>query len=196
MKNTPVANWLNHTFETFDHYGLKKVHGLAKSPMGEFFRKFAILFDWIGRRGALYSASGIALVIFSQTRRLGLSILIALAFGTVFTNMILKPSVARKRPYQMGFDQWWQAVGALQESDGSFPSGHTTATMSVATALFFVGGWSFGWLLFLLAGAMAFSRCYLMVHYPTDVIVALMVGLLSGWLSFFVTNIVTKGRVI
>lgn len=195
MKTTPSADWLNKKLYPFDHFGLCQAHRLAKSPLCGFFRSFAIFFDWVGRRGALYSATGIGLVIFSETRKLGLSILIALAFGTVFTNLILKPMVARARPYERGYEQWWRDVGSLMESDGSFPSGHTTATMSVVTALFFVGGWSLGWLLFLLAGAMAFSRCFLMVHYPSDVIVALMVGLLSGWLSSLVTTLVTKGKV-
>ncbi len=64
--------------------------------------------------------------------------------------------------------------------DFSFPSGHTGASFAAAAALFFVG--SRGWIpAAVLAALIGFSRLYLYVHYPTDVLAGALLGIAAGW---------------
>lgn len=67
----------------------------------------------------------------------------------------------------------------------SFPSGHTSQAFSTATALFiawpkwYVAVPAFGW-----ATAVGYSRMYLGVHYPSDVLAGAVVGVGSAWLTY------------
>ena len=128
--------------------------------------------------------------------------LVAILIGAVITNVLLKNIVARPRPYvdvQSAFHQWWKIVGSNVLSEYSFPSGHTTATMAVATAFFLCGNKKYSWLGFIFVVLMGMSRNYLMVHYPSDVLAGVIVGLIAGVLSYIIVNVVinlsrTKNR--
>ena len=92
-------------------------------------------------------------------------------------NVILKPLAARPRPFEVNM-----GVRLLIEApkDFSFPSGHTGASFAAAAALFFVG--SRGWIpAAVLAALIGFSRLYLYVHYPTDVLAGALLGIAAGW---------------
>ncbi len=108
----------------------------------------------------------------------GLMILLALLFSFLLTNLVLKPLVARTRPYDIA------QVKLLVErlSDYSFPSGHTSASFAAAVAIWF---WDRKWgaLAILLAALIAFSRLYLYVHFPTDILGGIVVGVLCGYLA-------------
>jgi membrane-associated phospholipid phosphatase len=103
----------------------------------------------------------------------------ALNLGVVLT---LKYSINRTRP----FKKYPQLIGnKLEANDPSFPSGHTSSAFATATSLslaypkWYVIVPSYAW-----AGSVAFSRMYLGVHYPTDVIVGALIGVGSAWLAY------------
>jgi len=196
MDISASASWLNQTFSTFDSWGLNLMNQFSHSPLGHVLQPLSVVFDWLGKKGILMILLGLTMSSFPKTRKMGIAVLIALLLGAVITNAILKPLILRPRPYSEGYENWWMQVGSHLESDASFPSGHTTAAMAIATTLFFMGGWSLGWMLFLFAGTMAFSRCYLMVHYPSDVVVALLLGFMAGSAAVWITNQVWNWRVI
>lgn len=135
----------------------------------------------LGDAGLLFIIIGIGMLCFPRTRRAGLVGLTALLLGFAGTNLILKHLVARPRP-------WLDVAGLLplvEEGDpNSFPSGHATAAFAFAGAM--VAVLPVRWAKALLLGAavlMGFSRLYVGVHYPTDVLAGVAVGLLAGWLA-------------
>ena len=127
---------------------------------------------------------GLGLLAVRRWRRFGAAVLLALALGALCTNVLLKPLVARERPYAdpgSQLAQWWEEAGGETESDKSFPSGHATATAAAMAALFFLGPRRRLWPCWLAVLAMALSRLYLMVHYPTDVLAGVLIGAAAGW---------------
>lgn len=105
---------------------------------------------------------------------------VALIADLIICNVILKPIVARIRPYSIN-----QTVQLLVTplKDYSFPSGHTAASFASVSALYFAGRKRMAAGAFVLSVLIAFSRMYLYVHYPTDVLGGLIIGLLCGWIA-------------
>lgn len=71
-----------------------------------------------------------------------------------------------------------------------FPSGHTLSSFAAASALYFFHHKT-GFLAFLLAASIAFSRLYASVHYPTDVLTGAVIGVLCGIIAAWLTDRVT-----
>ena len=192
-----IADWINSTFAGFDYAILEFFHSLAENasfilnPIMEFM-------SIIGDNGYFGFAIALALMLFPKTRKCGVCVLLAIAVGALFTNIAIKNIVARPRPYASDvavFKEWWTYAGAHLESEFSFPSGHTTAAMASMTALCIASGKARKWLIapsvvfVLLMGA---ARNYLVVHYPTDVIAAFIVGGAAAVTSFFLTRLIWK----
>lgn len=137
------------------------------------------LVTMLGDHGLFFVAMGMLLLCFRRARRCGVFLLLALLVGLLICNITLKPLIARIRPFDLkpGIDLLIEAP-----KDFSFPSGHTNASFVFATVIFCVNKkWGVG--AFILAALIAFSRLYLYVHYPTDVLGGILCGVLAGWLT-------------
>lgn len=142
----------------------------------------------------------IVLCFFKKTRKYGFSIIVAVIIGTLVTNVAVKPAVMRIRPYNTlqgnaDYWSWYIGAGALSESDYSFPSGHTTGAFEIATALFLCfksDKKKIAYLFPALALCTMGSRVYLMVHYASDVLAGLVIGVVAGVLGYFAAKLIVK----
>ena len=142
---------------------------------------FMVFVSSLGNKGAVWIALAVVLLAFPKYRRLGAVVACALVLDLVACNLVLKPLVARPRPCDIN-----TALDSLiaRPHGWSFPSGHTAASFAAASALWF--GKSRLWIpCGILAALIAFSRLYLYVHFPTDVLGGAVVGILCGALGAF-----------
>lgn len=140
----------------------------------------------LGNAGVVWILLSAVLLIIPKTRKTGAALAAALILDVILCNGIIKNAVARMRPYDRN-----PMVELLihKPGDYSFPSGHTAASFASAFALCF-GGEGHLWKPALaLAALIAFSRLYLYVHYPTDVLGGAVLGILCG---YFGNRIVQK----
>ena len=181
---TPAAEWLNSVFHGFDYALLSFYHHLAE-VCGWLFSPVLYVITLTGWKGAFLILASIAMIIFRKTRKTGLCALFAIGFGAVLTNLLIKNTVARPRPYAFDaeFYQWWEFVGSHMESEYSFPSGHTTVAAAFSTAFVYVNGKKWLPWAILYVVLMGISRNYFMVHYPSDVLGGAVMGVLGGVLS-------------
>lgn len=187
-----MAEWLNSAFASFDGAVFFGMHGLAQTAGGFLTPLFKII-SLFGEKGLFFIVASLVLICFKNTRRLGVTMLVSIGIGALFTNVVIKNVVARPRPYTNAeYQGFWEFVGKPTESEFSFPSGHTTATMASMTALFICCNKKWSWAGFVFALLMALSRVYLIVHYTTDVMAGLIVGGVAGVISYFVIKLLYK----
>lgn len=126
--------------------------------------------------GIIWIIAAVLLLIFKKTRKTGVSVAFALITGLIIGNLLLKNLVGRIRPYD--FNEGIEILVA-RLSDFSFPSGHTLASFEAATVLL-IRDKRLGVPALVLAVIIAFSRLYLYVHYPTDVLAGIILGVFIG----------------
>ena len=146
--------------------------------------RIMIFITTLGNAGAVWIALAIALIIIPKTRPVGFAVALALILDLITCNMITKPMVARTRPYEI-----IEAIELLIEKPGdySFPSGHSAASFAAISALFFSG--SKLWIPACILGVLiAFSRLYLYVHFPTDVLGGIVLGIAVGALAVYIVK--------
>ncbi len=143
----------------------------------------------LGDAGIFWIAAAVVLLLIPKQRKAGLSMGIALLIGLVVCNMILKPWVGRIRPYDYQLEHFGKTIELLVATphDYSFPSGHTIASFEAAVALT-VHNRKLGIPAMILAVLIAFSRMYLYVHYPTDVLASVVLGTAIAFLGCFIAK--------
>lgn len=138
----------------------------------EALNKMMIFFTNLGDAGIVWILLAIVLLCFKKTRKCGLLILIAMGIGLIIGNGLIKNVVKRARPC------WLDSSIPLlikKPLDYSFPSGHTLASFE-AFVMIFLHNKKWGIVSGLLAVLIAFSRLYLFVHFPTDVLAGAIFG--------------------
>lgn len=139
----------------------------------------------LGNKGFFWIAIGVLFLLFGFRKKIwrsrGLLVLLSLAVNFLACNMVLKPLVDRTRPYYvLDYTPLIPPVG-----DPSFPSGHTSASFAAATAIYCINK-KWGIAAYLLAAVMGFSRLYLGVHFPTDVLFGAVVGMVAAKIVVYI----------
>ena len=144
-----------------------------------------------GDGGIFWIAVALVLLCIPKYRKVGFSMGAALILGVVVCNITLKPIVARIRPYDFQWEHFQKEIVLLIEAqhDYSFPSGHTIASFEACTVLL-IHDKRLGIPATVLAFLIAFSRLYLYVHYPTDVIFSFFAGILFAFLGTWIVKLV------
>lgn len=190
MEITAPALWINQTFAGFDASITTAVHKLYELA-GSFFTPFFEGVSFFGKGGICLIVLSLLLMLYRPTRRFGTAMCLGLAIGATVTNLIVKPWIARPRPYvdeSSIFYQFWLLVGQNVESDKSFPSGHTTAAFDCMTPVFILGSKRLKALSLSFALLMGIARIYLCVHFPSDVLGGIIVGILAGCLAVLIAK--------
>ena len=145
----------------------------------------------LGDAGIFWIAIAALCLFFPKYRKMGLSMGISLLIGLLVCNVLLKPLVGRIRPYDYQLEHFGKQIQLLvaAQHDFSFPSGHTIASFEAATAIM-LHNKKLGIVAIILAVMISFSRLYLYVHYPTDVLTSVVLGI---GIAFLGTFLVKKG---
>ena len=155
------------------------LHGIHDALSGPFLDFLMPKITTLGNGGAIWLAAAGGMLCTKKYRKQGVLLLGGLAVGGLVGNVFLKNVIARPRPC------WLESVQLLiaNPADYSFPSGHTLSSVIGATILTRTDR-RFGWAAIPLAALIAFSRLYLYVHFPSDILGATVLGVAIGELTF------------
>ena len=194
-----IQSFLNSCAVSFDLPILDWIQTNLQSPLMDTIMPIITLF---GEGGIFWIAWAVLLLLFPKTRKIGLGMGFALALGLIICNGIMKPMVGRMRPYdyqievlKLTWDQFLPAGKLLVEGlhDYSFPSGHTIACFEASIVLL-KNSKKMGIPALIIAIACSFSRLYLYVHYPTDVLVSVVLGITFAFIGDWLAGkIIPKG---
>lgn len=154
-----------------------------RSPFGDMVMTFITR---LGNAGAVWLLLAVVLLIIPKTRKSGAILAAALCVDVVLCNGILKNLFGRIRPCDVN-----TSIELLiaRPDDFSFPSGHTAASFASVVALMMAEEQKL-WKPALALGIMiAFSRMYLYVHYPTDILGGIIVGSIAGVMGYLAVGI-------
>ena len=184
----------------FDYSILNWIYDCLHTSFGDTFFKFI---THLGDAGWFWIALAVVCLCFKKTRKIGICMGAALVCGLIVGNVMLKPLIARIRPYD-AFDpnnpervnRFYYLAREVQllisaPHDYSFPSGHTLASFEGAGAIFFCNK-KYGIPALVLAALIAFSRLYLYVHYVTDVLVGAILGFVFALCAYVIVSFILK----
>lgn len=126
----------------------------------------------LSNSGKIWIALAVVFLLFKRSRRIGIAMLISVRLGYLVGNIGMKNLIERQRPCWMD-----PAVQLLIEQPGdfSFPSGHAIVAFGGAVSIW-LRNHRWGNAALALAMLTAFSRLYLFVHFPTDVLAGSLLG--------------------
>lgn len=204
MDTTAVVQWFQQVFGSFDFNILQFYHNLHEGVLGKVLDPFFLIYTHLGDDGILFICLGIILLLFKKTRKVGAGMLTGIIIGALITNITIKPLIERPRPFELYeyytadpnvalFKDWWQSLGSVEASSlRSFPSGHTTSAFAALVPVFLWCDKKKSWLALVAALLLGASRNYVVVHYPSDVLGGIIVGVIAGLLAFVIINFVMQ----
>lgn len=146
----------------------------------------------LGNAGIFWIVVSLLMLVGKKTRKPGFLALCALFVGFLVTNLLLKNLVARVRPFDA-----FPAIQILvtRPLDYSFPSGHATSSFAAACIYFrYLDQKAPGIAALVLACLISLSRLYVGVHYPTDVICGVIIGILAAVLTSYLEGVFRKRK--
>lgn len=163
-------------------YALQELH----NPILD---RIMIFITTLGDDGLFWIAIGVVCLFLKKHRKMGFQLLISMLCTFIIGNLILKNIFARPRPCDID-----AAVQLLisRPHGHSFPSGHSINSMVAAVALF-LNNKKIGIPAVIIATLIGFSRMYLFVHFPTDVLAGFGIAILVAIaVDYAFTNVQAK----
>ena len=151
----------------------------------------------LGDKGIFWILLTLVLLAFRKTRRAGICSMAALICMVLLNDVLLKHLINRTRPYEV-IDSL--SILISRQDSTSFPSGHTSAAFASWTALRLTipqvldkkKARLFLILTLILAILISLSRMYVGVHYPTDILGGLVLGILYGLAGYALGKLVIR----
>ena len=205
--------------DSFTQFDGNLLIGIQEALNADWLTPIMKVITYFGEGGAFWIALCLALMFFKKTRRLGIVCAFSLILTFISCNLILKPTIDRARPWEV-----FEAVKPFlpHPGDASFPSGHTTNFIGPAWGMFMAtlplkseSGRSYdlvpclGWngigadarvmhrlsiALVIMGVLVGISRLYLGVHYPSDVVCGLLLGMICGAIVYAIITKIEKKR--
>ena len=168
------------------------MNGIQEHLRCGFMDAFMPFITKFGDGGIFWIAITLLMFIPRKTRKYAHVAAIGLLLCVICGNVILKPLIARVRPFDINTAMKSMLL-VKAPTDYSFPSGHTQASFAVACSICY---WNrkFGVPALALAMLVAFSRIYLYVHYPTDVLAGMAFGICFSLVGLMIANKLFRGR--
>ena len=187
MRLTHLTQILS-AIQSIDFAILDFIQTHIRSP---FLDKIMPFITHLGESGILWIILAIVLLCIKKYRREGFTVAAALILCLIFCNFLLKNIVARTRPFDIN-----TGIELLinPPADYSFPSGHTAAAFASATALLLCKNKLLGIPALVIAALIAFSRLHLYVHFPSDVLVGIILGVILAFAAYAIVNKIWKSR--
>lgn len=138
--------------------------------------------SWAFGFGIPWIVLGAVMFFFKKTRAAGVMLITAVALTFFFNEVAIKNAVCRERPCVI--DQTIE-LAVKRPTSYSFPSGHSSSVFAAVGVLLFKHKKA-GIPMLLFAIFMGFSRMYLFVHFPTDVLAGAVLGILMAWVTVLV----------
>lgn len=150
-----------------------------------FLDRLFCFFTALGDGGFIWFVTGGALICTKKYRKGGVVMLCAMALGFITGNLIFKNLIARPRPCWINEDI---VLLIKNPADYSFPSGHTLSSVICCTVLMRIKR-TLGAFYLPIAVLIAFSRLYLYLHFPTDVLFSIAYGIFVGNITWHFSKI-------
>ena len=147
----------------------------------------------LGDKGLFWIVLSLLLLIKKSTRKTGVLSLLSLLITFLIVNVCMKNGFARIRPYETLTDL---LLLIEKQSDFSFPSGHSASSFASAVVLFKRLPKRYGIPILILAVLIAFSRIYMGVHYPTDILAGILIGSIVALLIVYVNKRIEKKKIM
>ena len=140
-----------------------------------------------GSYGQIWPVIAVLLLFFRKTRKCGFAMLLSYAIVFIIGQYGLKDLIARPRPCHID-----ETVELLIKRPSSYscPSTHSAWAFAAASSVFMYSK-KFGVLVGIAAVIIAFSRLYLFVHFPTDVLFGAVIGILSGLAAYKLVELIS-----
>ena len=141
-----------------------------------FLNRLMVYITATGDNGFVWFALSVPFLLLNQWRLTGFTILAAMGIATLSGELTIKNIVKRVRPCNKAFEEYLLIENPPHYS---FPSGHTTASFAVAAVTAAMCP-VLAPAVMMYASLISFSRLYLLVHYPTDVLAGIAIGVICG----------------
>ena len=161
---------------------------LQESVRNPVLHKIMIFITSLGDKGMIWILATVLLLIPKKTRKAGMVSAVALLGSLLFNNMLIKNIVQRPRPYVTLEDL---RIIIPRPSEYSFPSGHSSSSFAAAVSFYRLLPKKLGIPAIVLAGLIAFSRLYVGVHYPTDVLAGALMGIVLSYFAQYLVETIT-----
>lgn len=148
------------------------------------FPKLTLIGEW----GAVWIVIALIMICVKKTRKAGLAVLLGLVIMFLVGNVALKHLISRPRPCWINTNV---DVLIAMPKDFSFPSGHAFSAFTAVTILMHYHK-GIGIPAIFLAVILSFTRLYLYVHFPTDIIGGLILGILIGVITCLIVDAIDR----